>query len=89
MATSPTSGMGQPLAAASAAITLHQANCEPMEISICRAMMMSETPQAASRIGAAAVATASTWPGMKKPGAANARMPSKSAREITTDNSRK
>jgi hypothetical protein len=88
-ATIPTSGIGQPLLAARPAKTLQRANCEPMEMSICRQIITRVMPQAAIKTGTASQSIERSCAGLKKSGARKASK-SRMARNATkTDHSRK
>ena len=55
-----TNAKGHFIAASNPAHTLHTANCEPTEMSICRQMMTSAMPQATTSVGASRVSNESS-----------------------------
>ena len=89
IAPSATTGMGNPPFASNPATTLHSANCDPTEMSICRAMMTSAKPHATMSTGAAVVSVVSNCCFAKNAGAKNASTSSSSASAAATDASRK
>ena len=84
-----TNGNGQPFAASKPAHTLHTANCDPTEISICRLMMTSAMPHATTSVGASRVSNESNGCGWKNAGAKIARPSRTIASAAATESSRK
>ena len=89
MAPSATTGIGNPAFASNPAKMLHSANCDPMEMSICRAMMTSAMPHAAMSTGAAVVSVVRSCCFPKNAGAKNASTSSSTPSAAATESSRK
>ena len=82
-------GHGNFTAAARPAHVPHTAKSEPMEMSICRAMITSATPHASTSLGAAAVSRERSGCGSKKFGAKTASSSSITPSATATESSRK
>ena len=82
-------GIGQPLLAARPAKTLQSANCDPIEMSICRQTITSVIPQAVINTGTASQSIDRSCAGRKKSGALKARSKRTARNAKKTDHSRK
>ncbi len=83
-----TSGIGRPARASRPAATPQMENCEPMEMSMCRARMTSVMPTPATSTGALLTSSSRRFLAEKNAGAFTAKSPSRAANARATDSSR-